>query len=108
MERAVGVERSDAIRIVEKEVYGIRGSKNHSFTGTIDNWIADKGFGFIQPINAKCLGNIFVHISAFNQSVDSRNLQCGERVRFGLKVNTRYDHRNARSTRYQAHSVTFM
>jgi len=106
LESAVGVERSNAIRIVEKVVYGK--ILYPPFVGTIDNWIAERGFGFIQSTTEGCLGNIFVHISAFKQRVDSRTLQCGQRVRFGLEINTRYDCRNERSTRYQAHSATFM
>ena len=110
LENAVGVERKNAIMIIENAVYGICSSKNPRYVGTIDNWIADRGFGFIQPTNegTSCLGNIFVHITSFNQRVDSTTLQLGQRVLFGLKINTRYDHRNERSTRYQAHSVTFM
>ena len=110
LERAVGVERKNAIIIIENAVYGICRSENPRCVGKIDNWIADRGFGFIQPTNkgTSCLGNIFVHISAFNQSVDSTTLQRGQRVLFGLEINTQYDHRNERSTRYQAHSVTFM
>ena len=44
-------------------------NQNSRFMGTIDHWIADRSFGFIQPTNesTSCLGNIFVHISAIKE-----------------------------------------
>jgi len=108
LERAVGVDRKNAIQIVENAVYLGGSEHNTHFEGEIDNWIADRGFGFIRPTTADtlCLGTIFVHFTAFNQSVDSMELERGQRVLFGLNINTDYE--NERQTRYKAHSVTLI
>ena len=107
LKKAVGVDRMNAIQIVENAV----GSEhNNHFEGKIDKWIADKSFGFIRPTTADnlCLGMIFVHLADFNRRVNKWNLKQEQRVRFGLKINNDYDYENERQTRYKAHSVTLI
>jgi uncharacterized membrane protein YsdA (DUF1294 family)/cold shock CspA family protein len=54
------------------------------FTGTIQSWQDDRGFGFIQPTQGG--QEIFVHIKSFTSRGGSRP-QVGQRVTFEVELN---------------------
>jgi uncharacterized membrane protein YsdA (DUF1294 family)/cold shock CspA family protein len=54
------------------------------FTGTIQSWQDDRGFGFIQPTQGG--QEIFVHIKSFTSRGGSRP-QVGQRVTFVVELN---------------------
>ena len=54
------------------------------FTGTIQSWRDDRGFGFIQPTQGG--QEIFVHIKSFTSRGGSRP-QVGQRVTFEIELN---------------------
>jgi CspA family cold shock protein len=62
-------------------------------TGTVSRWIAERGFGFIEPDSGDW--DIFCHISDVKGHVEA--LQPGQRVRFEQAVDDRSGKTHARN-----------
>jgi cold shock protein len=64
-------------------------------TGTIKNWMVDRGFGFVRPDQSG--PDIFVHV----KNVEGRpsELFCGDRVQFDIGTNPRSGKPEAQNVR---------
>lgn len=70
--------------LTNQQAQAISSNSPMPFTGTIQSWQDDRGFGFIEPTQGG--QEIFVHIKSFTSRSGSRP-QVGQRVTFEVELN---------------------